>query len=48
MAQELLAAVKDGAVHGNIQLTDVEAILSNEVFTAGEGLLTTTENKVAS
>ena len=46
MAVELLLKVKDGSKQGNIKLKDVEDILANDDFTAGEGLLATTENGV--
>lgn len=46
MAAELLLKVKEGAVRGSIKLEDVEEILSNDDFTSGRGLLTTTEDGV--
>ena len=45
-AQDLLLRVKDGAVRGSVKLKDVEEILSNDDFTSGRGLLTTTEDGV--
>ena len=42
-AQELIQKVKSGARWGNIQLGDVEDILSNELFSSNEGLLATTD-----
>lgn len=49
-AQELLQKVREGAKLGSVRLDDVEEILSNEDFTSGEGLLTTTrsDNQVSS
>ncbi len=46
MAQDLLLRVKNSAQRGSIQLEDVIKILSNSVFTAEEGLLSVTDNKV--
>ncbi len=41
--EELLQRVREGARYGNIQLLDVESILSNENFTSNRGLLATTQ-----
>lgn len=45
-SHELLAKVRHGARYGNIQLSDVEEVLSNELFSGRDGLLTTTESGV--
>ena len=42
-AQELIQKVKTGARYGNIQLGDVDEVLSNELFSSNEGLLATTD-----
>ncbi len=41
--EKRLQRVKDGAKYGNIQLSEVESILSNENFTSNGGLLATTQ-----
>ena len=46
-SRELLAKVRHGAHYGNIQLSDVEEVLSNELFFGRDGLLTTTESGVS-
>lgn len=44
---ELMKMVEGGARYGNIQLEDVEKVLSDESFISG-GMMTTTENGAVS
>lgn len=46
-ASELLTKVRQGARFGNIQVNDVEELLSNELFLGRDGLLAMTESGVS-